>query len=259
MKLNEDIIRTTNMKDINSGIKKIKNLIFHDIDNSIVDNTNFMLNENLQEKLTLQQIRNKDIYTANGNEHLKHFYDIRKSLVGNPNKSVKFITSAFNNDGSADFLFQTLATPYEDNEHEYKELESAPITKTMNQGKLVKNNSKEYIICIRIVDFFDMIDDLGVIDDGIFSKNDLSAILDLSEDVKFSCNCPSFVWTGISYFATLEDASLIPNNIYPKHWDKYREGVMCCKHLSGAFRNLGFFIPQMAMSIKKAMKEYGIL
>lgn len=211
----------------------------------------------LTEKLSLQQIRSKDIYS--GNDHVNKFFSIRKSLIGNPNKNVKFITSELNSDGSADFLFQTTTTPYEDENHQYKELEDAPISTSINSSKLINNVGNEYAMCIRINDFWDLIEELEIVERNEFDKNTLASILDLSEDVKFSCNCASFVWTGISYFATLEDASLIPNTIYPKKWDKYRKNALCCKHLSGLFRNLSFFENQMAMSIKKNMIDQGLL
>ena len=213
--------------------------------------------KNIKEKLSLQDIRSRDVYADNA--HVNKFYKIRKELIGNPNKNVKFVTSQLNDDGSADFLFQTVVTPYEDEEHVYKELVDAPISDEMNSGEMKTNNSGEYMMCVRINDFWDLIEDLEVIEKNEFDKNTLSAILDLSEDVKYSCGCPSYVWSGISYFATQEDASLIPNNIYPKKWDKYREGALCCKHLSGLFRSLSFFIPQCAMSIKKNMKEQGLI
>lgn len=213
--------------------------------------------DKLKENLTLQQIRSKDIYSKNA--HVNYFYDIRKGYLGNPNTNIKFITSQLNEDGSADFLFQTVVTPYEDENHKYKRLVNAPTSNQMNSGEMENNSNKEYMMCIRINDFWDLIELLEIVEQDEFDKNTLSAIIDLSEDVKFSCDCPSYVWTGISYFATLENASLIPNNIYPKKWNKYRDGALCCKHLSGLFRQLGFFIPQMAMSIKKNMVEQGLL
>ena len=211
----------------------------------------------MNENLTLQQIRSKDVYSKNA--HVNYFYDIRKGYLGNPNTNIKFITSQLNEDGSADFLFQTVVTPYEDENHKYKELSDAPISDEMNSGALKSNIAKEYMMCIRINDFWDLIEMLEIIEQDEFDKNTLSAIIDLSEDVKYSCSCASFVWSGISFFATLENASLIPNNIYPKKWDKYRYGALCCKHLSGLFRNLGFFSNQMAMSIKKNMKDQNLL
>ena len=211
----------------------------------------------LNEKLSLQQIRSRDIYSKNA--HVNKFYNKRKDLVGTPNKNIKFITSQLNEDGTADFLFQTVVTPYDDPNHVYKELDDAPIADIVNASSMSVNNSGEYMMCIRINDFWDLIEELEVIENNEFDKNTLSAILDLSEDVKYSCNCISFVWSGVSYFVTQEDASLIPNNIYPKKWDKYRAGALCCKHLSGLFRSLSFFIPQMAMSIKKNMKDQFLL
>ena len=212
--------------------------------------------KHIKENLSLQQIRSKDVYSKNA--HVNKFYNNRKSLIGNPNKNVKFITSQLNEDGSADFLFQTIVTPYDDINHVYKSLVNAPISDE-NNGDMSEDTSGEYMMCIRINDFWELIDYFQVVEEDDFDKNTLSAILDLSEDVKFSCSCPSFVWTGISFYATLENASLMPTSIAPKFCNKYRDGALCCKHLSGLFRNLGFFLPQCAMSIKKNMKDQGLL
>ena len=211
----------------------------------------------IEEKLSLQQIRSRDVYSKNA--HVNKFYNIRKDLVGTPNRNIKFITSQLNDDGSADFLFQTVVTPYEDVDHVYKELIDAPIADVVNASAMKTNNSGEYMMCLRINDFWDLIEELEVVEKNEFDKNTLSAILDLSEDVKYSCNCVSFIWSGVSFFATQEDASLIPNNIYPKKWDKYRAGALCCKHLSGLFRTLSFQIPKMSQSIRKNMKEQGLI
>lgn len=241
-----DIISVMSLKEIH--IKTIDEFI-----NKFKNKMNCSFNE----KLSLQQIRSKDVYSKNA--HVDKFYKMRKNLVGNPNKNIKFISSQLNDDGSADFLFQTVVTPYADPNHDYEELVDAPISDVVNSGAMKPNNSGEYMMCIRINDFWDLIEELEVIENNEFDKNTLSAILDLSEDVKYSCNCPSFLWTSISYNATKEDASLIPSTIAPKFWGKYRKGALCCKHLSGLFRSLSFFIPQCAMSIKKNMKEQGLL
>ena len=211
----------------------------------------------IEEKLSLQQIRSRDVYSKNA--HVNKFYNIRKDLVGTPNRNIKFITSQLNDDGSADFLFQTVVTPYEDPNHVYKALIDAPSTNIPNSGEMKVNNSGEYMMCLRINDFWDLIEELEVVEKNEFDKNTLSAILDLSEDVKYSCDCPSFLWTSISYNATKEDASLIPSTIAPKFWGKYRGDALVCKHLSGLCRNLGFFENLMAMSIKKNMKDQGLI
>ena len=45
--------------------------------------------KHIKENLSLQQIRSKDVYSKNA--HVNKFYNNRKSLIGNPNKNVKFI------------------------------------------------------------------------------------------------------------------------------------------------------------------------
>ena len=244
----DDIIQTM---ELNSEQKKVLNDFMKKVEGLYKDKGK------IEEKLSLQQIRSRDVYSKNA--HVNKFYNIRKDLVGTPNRNIKFITSQLNGDGSADFLFQTVVTPYEDVDHVYKELIDAPIADIVNASAMKTNNSGEYMMCLRINDFWDLIEELEVIEKNEFDKNTLSAILDLSEDVKYSCNCVSFIWSGVSFFATQEDASLIPNNIYPKKWDKYRAGALCCKHLSGLFRTLSFQIPKMSQSIRKNMKEQGLI
>lgn len=246
--IKDDIIQTM---ELNSEQKKVLNDFVKKVEEL------YKGKGKIKEKLSLQQIRSRDVYSKNA--HVNKFYNIRKDLVGTPNRNIKFITSQLNDDGSADFLFQTVVTPYEDVDHIYKELIDAPIADVVNASAMKTNNSGEYMMCLRINDFWDLIEKLEVIEKNEFDKNTLSAILDLSEDVKYSCNCVSYVWSGISYFATQEDASLIPNNIYPKKWDKYRAGALCCKHLSGLFRTLSFQIPKMSMSIRKNMKDQGLI
>lgn len=244
----DDIIQTMELsseqkKVLNDFVKKVEVL--------------YKSEGKIEEKLSLQQIRSRDVYSKNA--HVNKFYNIRKDLVGTPNRNIKFITSQLNDDGSADFLFQTVVTPYEDPNHVYKALIDAPSTNIPNSGEMKVNNSGEYMMCLRINDFWDLIEELEVVEKNEFDKNTLSAILDLSEDVKYSCDCPSFLWTSISYNATKEDASLIPSTIAPKFWGKYRGDALVCKHLSGLCRNLGFFENLMAMSIKKNMREQGLI
>lgn len=244
----DDIVQTM---ELSSEQKKVLNDFVKKVEGLYKDK------EKIEEKLSLQQIRSRDVYSKNA--HVNKFYNIRKDLVGTPNRNIKFITSQLNDDGSADFLFQTVVTPYEDVDHVYKELIDAPIADVVNASAMKTNNSGEYMMCLRINDFWDLIEELEVIEKNEFDKNTLSAILDLSEDVKLSCGCPSFVWTSISYNLTKEDASLIPNTIAPKVWNKYRGDALVCKHLSGLCRSLSFFIPQCAMSIKKNMKDQGLI
>ena len=244
----DDIVQTM---ELSSEQKKVLNDFVKKVEGLYKDKGK------IEEKLSLQQIRSRDVYSKNA--HVNKFYNIRKDLVGTPNRNIKFITSQLNDDGSADFLFQTVVTPYEDPNHVYKALIDAPSTNIPNSGEMKVNNSGEYMMCLRINDFWDLIEELEVVEKNEFDKNTLSVILDLSEDVKYSCDCPSFLWTSISYNATKEDASLIPSTIAPKFWGKYRGDALVCKHLSGLCRNLGFFENLMAMSIKKNMKDQGLI
>lgn len=244
----DDIVQTM---ELSSEQKKVLNDFMKKIEGLYKDKGK------IEEKLSLQQIRSRDVYSKNA--HVNKFYNIRKDLVGTPNRNIKFITSQLNDDGSADFLFQTVVTPYEDPNHVYKALIDAPSTNIPNSGEMKVNNSGEYMMCLRINDFWDLIEELEVVEKNEFDKNTLSAILDLSEDVKYSCDCPSFLWTSISYNATKEDASLIPSTIAPKFWGKYRGDALVCKHISGLCRNLGFFENLMAMSIKKNMRDQGLI
>ena len=207
--------------------------------------------------LSMDDIRSRSLYE--GNDHVNYFYDIRHKLIGNPSSDIKLIASQLNKNGSCDFLFKCSVTPYpEEPAHEYKELQYAPITRMVNAGEMIDNISDEYMMCIRINDFLEQLDDKGVLDTGRFDGYILTDILEDSEDIKYSCSCPSFMYTGIAYNATQQGASLMPCSMEPDFWKKFRGNALCCKHLSGLFRQLGFFIPQCAMSARKTLQESGL-
>ena len=204
--------------------------------------------------LSIKDIRSRSLYE--GNDHVNYFYDVRKGLLGDPSRDIKLIASQLNKNGSCDFLFKCSVTPYpEEPYHEYKELQYAPITRMVNAGELIPNNTEEYMMAIRINDFLEQLDERGVLESGKFDGYALTDVLENSKDIKYSCSCPSFMYTGIAYNATQEGASLMPGTMEPEFWRKFRGNALCCKHLSGLFRQLGFFIPQCAMSIRKTLEE----
>ena len=208
--------------------------------------------------LSMRDIRSRSLYE--GNRHVDHFYDIRRKLLGDPSHDIKLIASQLNKNGSCDFLFKCTVTPYpEEPWHEYEELQYAPMTRMVNAGELTPNNTEEYMMCIRINDFLEQLEKRGVLDSGKFDGYTLTDVLENSEDVKYSCSCPSFMFTGIAYNATQEGASLMPCTIEPTKWKDLRGDALCCKHLSGLFRTLGFFISQCAMSIRKTLKDRGLI
>ena len=208
--------------------------------------------------LSMKDIRSRSLYEAN--DHVNYFYDTRRSLMGEPNRDIKLIASQLNQNGSCDFLFKTDATPYPDELfHEYKELEYAPMTRQVNANELTNNPTEEYMMCIRINDFLEQLDESGALDENRFDGYILTDILENSQDVKYSCSCPSFMYTGIAYNATQQGASLMPSTMEPDFWKKLRGNALCCKHLEGLFKYLGFFIPQCAQSLGKTLAQSGLI
>lgn len=214
-----------------------------------------MLSKNFS--VTMRDIKNNKYY--DGNDHVHKFYEIRKDLVPPPSSDIKLITGQYYPNGNADFLFSCTATPYPDEEfHPYEELAEAPYTDIPNAGELVDNPSADYMMCIRVCDFSQQCRDLDydILADDYPNANIISKALNNSQRIKYACSCPSFMWTGISYYCTLEDASLMPCTIEPTKWKELREGALCCKHLSGLFRTISFFIPQCAMSLSKYIRQH---
>lgn len=222
--------------------------------------------KNLNENLSMAQIRQRIFYTGNNNSHLANFYNIRRGLLGTPNVQIKFLTSQFNYEGqggSVDFLFSAQATPYpNDPNHEYMELDDAPVSYPNNgTGARSSNPSKEYMLILRVTDFYNLLEFFDMVGQEDFTRDNLKAILELSEDVKLSCSCDSFWWQGLSYWLTQDNASLIPCNIKPKVWDKIRPNVKVCKHLETLLhpQAISFLLPQMAMSCKKLLIDEGFI
>lgn len=203
----------------------------------------------LDENLSFDQIRDKLFYTGNDNEHLKYFYDKRKELNGKDTSNIKFITATIDDKGVAQCLFSVVATKDGEDKQEL----------VGNNGEFKKLQNNEYTVEVHFCDFWDIIEDIGLSTPNDFTKKDVEALISLSEDCKISCSCLSFWYQGLSYWLTQDNASLKPCNIQPKRWDKLRPNVKVCKHLEGVCKNLKFYSQQIAMSIKKALKEEGYL
>ena len=230
------------------------------IENSYIKSGSKILYEDkLDEDLSLDQIRQKYFYTGNDNEHLKKFYDIRKGLLGNPNTQIKLVQTKFDytDNGSMNYFFLTEATPDEKNK---KELVDAPISDNPT-GALKDNPSNTYTQVLKIRDFYDLLEELDMIDKEDFTTENLKAILELSQDVKLSCSCASFWWMGASFYLTQDSASLLPCNIAPKQWNKIRPEVKICKHITTLLKpqSISFLLPQMAQASKKVLQEEGFI
>ena len=205
----------------------------------------------LEENLSYDNLVNKLFYTGNNNAHLKKFYNLKKQFNGKDVSNIKVVTANVSDEGYCDVLFSVKATK---DGKKKKELVG-------NNGELADNISDEYQIILRINDFWDLIDEFGLENKNDFTKNDVVALIQLSQDIKISDTTPSFWWMGTSYYLTQDNASLMPCDIAPKFWnrDDLRPNVKVSKSMEGVLKNLGFFAQQMAMSIKKNLVDQGYI
>ena len=234
--IKDDIIQTM---ELNSEQKKVLNDFVKKVEGLY----------KIEEKLSYNDIIDRVFYTGNDNWHLKKFYDLRKEYNGKDVKNVKLIATDISDEGYCDILFAVEATK---DGTKKKELVGA-------NGEMRDNPTNEYQVTIRINDFWDLIEEFGLETKGDFTKADVVALVQLSQDIKLSSNDASFWWQGLSYWLTLDDASLMPCYIAPKFWNKFRPNVKVSKIIEAVLRQFGFFTQQIAMSIKRALKEEGYL
>jgi len=205
--------------------------------------------EKLIENLSYSELINKIFYTGDDNWHLKKFYDLRRKYNGKDISNIRLIATEIDDEGYCDILFAVKAT------------KDGSVKKELvgNNGEMINNISDEYMVTIRINDFWDLIEEFGLERPNDFTKGDVVALIQLSEDIKLKSSDPSFWWMGLSYWLSLDNASLMPCNIAPKFWDKYRPNVKVSKIIESVLRHFGFFTQQIAMSIKKALIEQGYI
>ena len=251
----DDIIQTI---ELNSEQKKVLNDFMKKVEGLYKDkgkieeklkNINFqnVINENL----SYDEIIDKLFYTGNNNAHLKKFYDLKRKYNGKDVSNIKVITADISDEGYCDILFSVKATK---DGKKKKELVG-------ENGELRDNISDEYEVILRINDFWDLIDEFGLETKGDFTKADVVALIQLSQDIKIKDSTPSFWWMGTSWYLSQDNASLMPCNIPPKFWnrDDLRPNVKVSKSVEGVLKNLGFFTQQIAMSIKRALIQQGYL
>lgn len=238
--IKDDIIQTM---ELNSEQKKVLNDFVKKVEGL------YEGKGKIEEKLSYNDIIDRVFYTGNDNWHLKKFYDLRKEYNGKDVKNVKLIATDISDEGYCDILFAVEATK---DGTKKKELVGA-------NGEMRDNPTNEYQVTIRINDFWDLIEEFGLETKGDFTKADVVALVQLSQDIKLSSNDASFWWQGLSYWLTLDDASLMPCYIAPKFWDKFRPNVKVSKIIEAVLRQFGFFTQQIAMSIKRALIQQGYL
>ena len=203
----------------------------------------------IEEKLSYNDIIDRVFYTGNDNWHLKKFYDLRKEYNGKDVKNVKLIATNISDEGYCDILFAVEATK---DGTKKKELVGA-------NGKMIDNPTNEYQVTIRINDFWDLIEEFGLETKGDFTKADVVALVQLSQDIKIDSTDPSWWYQGLCFWCSQDDGAINPCTIAPKFWDKFRPNVKVSKIIEAVLRQFGFFTQQIAMSIKRALKEEGYL
>lgn len=247
----DDIIQTMELsgeqkKVLNDFVKKVEGL--YKIEEKL---KNVKFRNIINENLSYDEIIDKLFYTGNNNAHLKKFYDLKRKYNGKDVSNIKVITADISDEGYCDILFSVKATK---DGKKKKELVG-------ENGELRDNISDEYEVILRINDFWDLIDEFGLETKGDFTKADVVALIQLSQDIKIKDSTPSFWWMGTSWYLTQDNASLMPCNIPPKFWnrDDLRPNVKVSKSVEGVLKNLGFFTQQIAMSIKRALIQQNYL
>ena len=236
----DDIIQTM---ELNSEQKKVLNDFMKKVEGL------YKSEGKIEEKLSYNDIIDRVFYTGNDNWHLKKFYDLRKEYNGKDVKNVKLIATDISDEGYCDILFAVEATK---DGTKKKELVGA-------NGKMRDNPTNEYQVTIRINDFWDLIEEFGLETKGDFTKADVVALVQLSQDIKIDSTDPSWWYQGLCFWCSQDDGAINPCTIAPKFWDKFRPNVKVSKIIEAVLRQFGFFTQQIAMSIKRALKEEGYL
>ena len=236
----DDIIQTM---ELNSEQKKVLNDFMKKVEGLYKDKGK------IEEKLSYNDIIDRVFYTGNDNWHLKKFYDLRKEYNGKDVKNVKLIATNISDEGYCDILFAVEATK---DGTKKKELVGA-------NGEMRDNPTNEYEVTIRINDFWDLIEEFGLETKGDFTKADVVALVQLSQDIKIDSTDPSWWYQGLCFWCSQDDGAINPCTIAPKFWDKFRPNVKVSKIIEAVLRQFGFFTQQIAMSIKRALKEEGYL
>ena len=242
----DDIVQTM---ELSSEQKKVLNDFMKKVEGLYKDKGK------IEEKLSFAQLKSEIVPQNKAIQNLNYFYQQRNKLNGQGNRNIKFVASQFDpNEGSITFMYRTDATY---NNEDKKEL----VNENPNDGTLRQNISDEYDLQLKICDFWEILDELIEPTDENFTKEDMKAVLELSQEVRVNCSCPSLYWTGGSWMLTNLDAQLKDCTIAPKYWNKpnLRPNVSVCKHLLSLLNHISVFLPNMAQSCKKELRNFGLI
>jgi hypothetical protein len=229
-----------------------------------------------EETLSFEKLISSDFSTGSGNDSLNSYYKIRTKKLGSATQNTfLFDTYLDNANGSITFVFLSESTPYDpdteghkkDKEHQYYKLKDlsdfndAGDSSKVGYGKVEKNSSATYEISLRINDFIELYEELKLEDKENFTKEDMGALLSLSNSIALFCDCLGFLLHGTAYVLTSEydDAAIKPCTIPNDTWKKWRDGVGVCKHSSGVLRSYKRYLNQMAQKAKSLLQKYGYM
>lgn len=99
---------------------------------------------------------------------------------------------------------------------------------------------------------FDQWDELG--QDTDFNYAERARMLLWVGDIRLHCTCPSFLYWGYQYILTVLDASIYPEERFPRIRNPGERGIVC-KHLNRILRVLPFHSGEMANELKN---QFGV-
>ena len=168
----------------------------------------------------------------------KKFKKETDSLMGPASQHTKYVQMKVKRKaGTITFIFLTERTPkYKDNFH-------TTVTRT-DKWKLGQDNL--YTIEIKFLDLLNQVKNNPDLTNKEIDELFLKSRIQIWSDV------PAFHWQGGNYYMSINDASINPTSIPPKHWDKKHHGEQLLdKHTQGVINSIKFYIPQMRQTLKK--------
>jgi hypothetical protein len=96
---------------------------------------------------------------------------------------------------------------------------------------------------IRFMEWYDVAPDTSM------DANERARLLVWAGNVQLHCTCPSFLFWGYQYILTQYDASLVPQERFPKIRNPQLKGIVC-KHLNRTLKAFPFHIGDIAREIK---------
>jgi hypothetical protein len=189
------------------------------------------LKDILEEEINLYDLSAVSTISSGTNKYRK----IRNKVKGTENKLAKYLELEINE--KEDYIIAKFLTEGT-NSFDVK-------TVTFDSGDVDKKNENVYEMHIRIDQFFSHLNTSN----GITDK-DIKDALKVCP-CRIHCNCYAFLYHGSQYRLDQMDASEFHCDIPPTEWEKRRPDNLLCKHTFGLLRQINYFIPQIAMSVKK--------